>query len=233
MLPRVLEPEVMDTAEEAEDYDSMDHSQVNQRFVEDWHAARLRTGQLPQTRLLDVGTGTALIPIEYCRRFDDVQIVAIDLAEEMLKLARRNVERAGFADRIELRLVDAKRIPAADGEFAGVVSNSIIHHIPNPLLSFQEMVRVLAPGGLLFVRDLMRPESETQMESLVQTYAGEATPRQRQLFRQSLHAALTVEEVGDMLDQLGLDRERVQATSDRHWTVNVWNPVERIRIATS
>lgn len=226
MLPRVLEPEVMDTAEEAEDYDSMDHSQVNQRFVEDWHSARLRTGQLPQTRLLDVGTGTALIPIECCRRFDDLQIVAIDLAEEMLKLARRNVERAGYSDRIELRLVDAKRIPVADGEFAGVVSNSIIHHIPNPLLSFQEMVRVLAPGGLLFVRDLMRPESETQLESLVQTYAGEATPRQRQLFRQSLHAALTVEEVGDMLDQLGLDRDRAQATSDRHWTVSVWKPAE-------
>lgn len=226
MLPRVLEPEVMDTAEEAEDYDSMDHGQVNQRFVEDWHAARLRTGHRPQTRLLDVGTGTALIPIEYCRRFADLQIVAIDLAEEMLKLARRNVEQSGFADRIELRQVDAKRIPAADGEFAGVVSNSIIHHIPHPLLSFQEMVRVLAPGGLLFVRDLMRPETEAELESLVQTYAGEATPRQRQLFRQSLHAALTVEEVAAILDQLELSRECVQATSDRHWTVCAWKRID-------
>ena len=33
MLPRVLEPEVMDTAEEARDYDTMDHSEVNRRFV--------------------------------------------------------------------------------------------------------------------------------------------------------------------------------------------------------
>lgn len=228
MLKRVLEPEVMDTAEEAADYDSMDHSHVNQRFVEDWHIACLTAGHDPlkQQLLLDVGTGTALIPIEYCRRFADLQIVAIDLAEEMLKLARQNVERAGFADRIELRLVDAKRIPTADGEFAGVVSNSIIHHIPHPLLSFREMVRVLAPGGLLFVRDLMRPKSETQLESLVQTYAGEATPRQRQLFRQSLHAALTVEEVAAILDQLGLSGECVQATSDRHWTVCAWKRVD-------
>jgi ubiquinone/menaquinone biosynthesis C-methylase UbiE len=228
LLPRVLEPEVMDTAEEAEDYDSMDHSQVNQRFVADWHSARLTAGpeHRGQSRLLDVGTGTALIPIEYCRRFDDLQIVAIDLAEEMLKLARRNVERAGYADRIELRLVDAKRIPAADGEFAGVVSNSIIHHIPNPILSFREMVRVLAPGGLLFVRDLMRPETEVELESLVQTYAGEATPRQRQLFRQSLHAALTVDEVGVILDHVGLSRHHVHATSDRHWTVCGWKPIE-------
>lgn len=228
MLQRVLEPEVMDTAEEAEDYDSMDHSQVNQRFVADWHTARLTGGPEPliQNRLLDVGTGTALIPIEYCQRFAEIQIVAIDLAEEMLKLARRNVERAGYADRIELRLVDAKRIPAADGEFAGVVSNSIIHHIPNPILSFQEMVRVLAPGGLLFVRDLKRPETEGELESLVQTYAGEATPRQRQLFRQSLHAALTVDEVGVILDHVGLSRHHVHVTSDRHWTVCGWKPTD-------
>ena len=36
MLQGVLEPEVMDTAEEARDYDSMDHSEVNRRFVADF-----------------------------------------------------------------------------------------------------------------------------------------------------------------------------------------------------
>ena len=34
-LKRVLEPEVMDTPEEARDYDGMDHSEVNQLFVDD------------------------------------------------------------------------------------------------------------------------------------------------------------------------------------------------------
>lgn len=221
MLTRTLEPEVMDTAEEAEDYDSMDHSQVNQRFVDDWYAAGLafRLSLQELTPLLDVGTGTALIPIEYCQRFTDLRIVAIDLADEMLKLARRNVERAGFRDRIDLLLVDAKGILAKDGQFPGVVSNSIIHHIPNPIESFREMARVLAPGGLLFVRDLLRPETELELERLVATYAGNATARQRQLFRQSLHAALTVEEVQEILTQVGLQECGVAATSDRHWTV--------------
>ena len=220
MLKRILEPEVMDTVEEAEDYDSMDHSHVNRRFVVDWSAAV--AGGRPQDRILDVGTGTALIPIEYCRQCPDLRIVAIDLAAQMLKLAQRNVERAGFSNRIELRLVDAKRIPWEEGEFAGVVSNSIIHHIPEPTDCFREMVRVLASGGLLFVRDLMRPTSESELESLVQTYAGEATDRQRQLFRQSLHAALTVDEVSQILISLDLDAGAVRATSDRHWTVVAW-----------
>ena len=221
MLPRTLEPEVMDSAEEAADYDAMDHSEVNRRFVDDWGIASRVMGHAASARLrmLDVGTGTALIPIEFCRSFPRLHIVAIDLATEMLKLAAANVQRAGFSDRIELRLVDAKRIPCEDGEFETVVSNSIMHHIPQPLDSLTEMVRVLAPGGLLFVRDLMRPATAEKLEALVQAYTEGATPSMRQLFRQSLHAALTVTEVADMLAQLGLSRDWVRATSDRHWTL--------------
>jgi hypothetical protein len=42
MLDRILEPEFMDTAEEARDYDSMDHAEVNRRFVDDLLAALLK-----------------------------------------------------------------------------------------------------------------------------------------------------------------------------------------------
>lgn len=221
MLPRILEPEVMDTAEEAEDYDSMDHSEVNRRFVDDWWVAcRESIGvRNPPLQMLDVGTGTALIPIEFCRRSSTLRIVAIDLSAEMLKRAKANVQSAEFSDRIEFKLVDAKRIPFTAGEFATVVSNSILHHIPEPLASLSEMVRVLTPGGFLFVRDLLRPQTEVELEALVSTYAGKSTPRQRQLFRQSLHAALTIDEVASLLARLGLDRQWVRATSDRHWTI--------------
>lgn len=221
MLSRTLEPEVMDTAAEAADYDAMDHSAVNRRFVDDWGLATraMAHSATDKWRMLDVGTGTALIPIEFCRSVPSLHIVAIDLATEMLHLARSNVLRAGFSDRIELCLVDAKRLPGEDGEFETVVSNSIIHHIPQPQESLSEMVRVLAPGGLLFVRDLMRPETEAELEDLVQTYTPGATPSMRQLFRQSLHAALTVQEVADLLADLGLRRDWVRATSDRHWTI--------------
>ena len=221
MLPRTLEPEVMDTAAEAADYDAMDHSEVNRRFVDDWAMACLASGIAPEAPLdmLDVGTGTALIPIEFCRRYPHLRISGIDLAAHMLRLAMANVERAGFSQRIELRLVDAKRIPLANGEFASVISNSIIHHIPQPLEALAEMVRLLTPGGLLFVRDLMRPSTAEELEALVSRHTPGATSSQQQLFRQSLHAALTVDEVAEILDQLGLDRGWVRATSDRHWTL--------------
>lgn len=227
MIPRVLEPEVMDTAEEAGDYDSMDHSTVNQRFVDDWIAECRERHWGPDdpsqrgrtVRMLDVGTGTAQIPIEFCRRQPHLLIVAVDLAEEMLRVGTKNVERAGLSSRILLQKIDAKSSPFTDHEFEAIVSNSIIHHIPNPVDCFREMLRILQPGGLIMVRDLLRPRTTSDVESLVATYADGASLRQQQLFRQSLHAALTVEEVEDLLDKLGLPADWVRATSDRHWTM--------------
>lgn len=221
MLPRTLEPEVMDTREEAVDYDAMDHSQVNRAFVDDFLAAvRAGRSELPRSlAILDCGTGTALIPIELCRRGVAWRITAVDLAAEMLQVARRNVDAAGLAKRIALQRVDAKRMPFPDGTFDAVMSNSIVHHIPEPRLVLAEMHRVLRPGGLLFARDLLRPEDVGTVERLVDAYAGDANAHQRSMFRASLCAALTLQEVRDLLVELKLPPQWAQQTSDRHWTI--------------
>lgn len=216
MIPRVLEPEVMDTAEEAADYDAMDHAEVNRLFVDDLLTAL--GDDLDTSHVLDVGTGTALIPIELARRGFAGTITGIDLAHEMLEIGRRNIQQAQLT-RIRLEHVDAKHLPYADGSFEIVMSNSIVHHIPQPSQSFAEMRRVLKPGGLLFVRDLLRPASAGEIERLVACHAGSESPRQQQLFRQSLHAALTLEELSRLLPDVGIDSGGLAQTSDRHWTL--------------
>ena len=226
MLPRTLEPEVMDTAEEAADYDAMDHSEVNRRFVDDLLAAadgsalseRL-AGDGDQVRVLDVGTGTALIPIELFRRPVSATVWAVDLAAGMLILGEQNVRDAAMHGRVLLEQADAKVLPYSDGEFDIVMSNSIIHHIPEPIDSLREMIRVLRPGGLLFVRDLLRPKTDAEVESLVETYAGNESNSAKQLFRQSLHAALTVDEVRQLLTGCAWPADDVSQTTDRHWTI--------------
>jgi ubiquinone/menaquinone biosynthesis C-methylase UbiE len=213
MLPRVLETEVMDTPAEARDYDAMDHGAVNRLFADDFLA--LWHGINP---ILDVGTGTAQIPIELCRRSAATRVTAVDLAGHMLALGRENVERAGLADRIRLEACDAKALPFADGSIPAVISNSIVHHIPEPGRALAEMVRVLAPTGVVFVRDLLRPATEDALLGLVETYAAGCDPHQRQMFADSLHAALTLGEVRDLTAGLGFPAETVRQTSDRHWT---------------
>jgi ubiquinone/menaquinone biosynthesis C-methylase UbiE len=219
MLSRVLEPEVMNTPEEARDYDSMDHSQVNRVFVADflavWHGCN---------PILDVGAGTAQIPIELCRQSAAASVVAIDLAEEMLKIGRKNVRAAGLESRLRLECIDAKHMSYAAGSFAAVISNSIVHHIPEPKQVLAEMVRVLQPGGILFVRDLLRPIDAAHVNHLVEEYAAGANEHQKRMFAESLSAALTLDEVRSLILPLGFDPISVQLTSDRHWT---WTAVKK------
>lgn len=218
-LARVLEPEVMDSADEARDYDAMDHGEVNRRFAADFLAASRAAGIADDERVLDLGTGTAQIPVELCVQNPRASILAIDLAEEMLRLARRNVEQAGLAGRVRVERVDAKRLPYEDGQFAAVMSNSIVHHIPQPEGALAEAVRVVKkPGGVLFVRDLARPYDDAAVSHLVETYAPTCNAHQRKLFEDSLRAALSVDEMRQLVARLGFDPAGVSATSDRHWT---------------
>jgi ubiquinone/menaquinone biosynthesis C-methylase UbiE len=203
----------MDSAEEARDYDAMDHSAVNRVFVDDFLSAWQGSGPV-----LDVGTGTAQIPIELCRRFPTMQVVAIDLAEHMLAVAGDKVRRAGFDGRIRLERVDAKKMPYPQAVFAAAISNSIVHHVPDPKPVLAGMLRVTAPGGQLFVRDLLRPADNNAVARLVETYAAGANAHQQQMFADSLRAALTLDEVRALVDELGVDRATVEQTSDRHWT---------------
>jgi len=213
MLQRFLEPEVMDSESEAVDYDSMDHREVNARFVSDFLAL-----QPDVSEVLDLGTGTAQIPIELCRVQTGAKVLGIDLAQSMLVVGRRNVEQAGLADRVHLERVDAKGLPYADGRFSAVMSNSIVHHIPHPQGVLAEMVRVAAAGAVLFVRDLLRPTDLPTLTGLVEIYAAGANAHQRQMFADSLHAALSLTEIRSTITALGFAAESVQQTTDRHWT---------------
>jgi 2-polyprenyl-3-methyl-5-hydroxy-6-metoxy-1,4-benzoquinol methylase len=259
----MLEPEVMDSREDAWDYDSMDHGEVNRRFVEDLLAAGLIDFRQPETcgtdspqggtdnrgdcqwsglagksdlsdddfiddrpplLVLDIGAGTAQIPILLCQATDNVQIIAADAAVSMLDLARLNVEIAGLRDRIQLDHADAKQMAYRDRMFDVVISNSIVHHIPEPRAVLREAVRVTKPGGLLFFRDLVRPADDDEVMRLVELYAAGCNEHQQMLFRDSLRASLTLAEVQSLVSELGFAADTARTTSDRHWTWSARKP---------
>lgn len=213
MLPRILEPEVMDTLDDALDYDTMDHIEVNRRFVDDF----VRAGGCADL-LLDLGCGTALIPILLAETLLSARIVAVDYSQNMLILGRRHLIAKNLQKVIFLLRADAKSLPFPDRAFSQVVSNSLIHHLPDPKTAFNEAYRVTKPGGLLFFRDLARPPDRKTLDRLVQLYAGNANQHQQQLLADSLAASLTIEEVAEAIQGLKLTVNRLEMTSDRHWT---------------
>lgn len=217
-MQRVLEPEYMDTVEEASDYDAMDHSGPNAAFIERLLALGARG------RVLDIGTGPAHIPIALlsalAERGDrDTTVVAIDAAQTMLDVAARRVREAGLEARISLARADAKGLPYPDGSFDVVCSNTILHHIPDPRPFLREAARVLKKGGVLLVRDLFRPETPERRDELVELYAQGATPAQKELFRASLQAALTVDELTALVRELGVPGVEVVVDTDRHMSL--------------
>jgi ubiquinone/menaquinone biosynthesis C-methylase UbiE len=217
MIPRVLEPEAMETEEEVRQYDAMDHSLVNARFVADFLEAH---GNCQGRDILDVGTGTARIPIALATADPRASVLALDLSPRMLAQAEINIAAAGLSTRIRTFLGDAKSLieTFGAGSFEGVISNTIIHHIPEPGPVLAIMARLVAPGGTLMVRDLARPDSAATVRALVETYAGRESDQARGLFEASLNAALTLNEIRALIADIGLSPDLVTMTSDRHWT---------------
>ena len=105
MLERVLEPELMDDPDEAQSYNDMDHSDVNRRFVQEFLACENLGNDI-----LDLGTGTALIPIALCEQHETCRVMASDAATSMLDLARYNVAVASMELRIQLHHGDSKQL---------------------------------------------------------------------------------------------------------------------------
>jgi SAM-dependent methyltransferase len=97
----------------------------------------------PSRRVLDVGSGTGLGAFAIAARFPDADIVGVDLSEDMVAEARRKTPPA-LAGRIRFEQADAARLPFGDESFDLVALGNMIPF-------FDELARVLAPGGTLLV----------------------------------------------------------------------------------
>jgi len=213
MLERKLEPEVMDDAAEAAAYDAMDHTAPNTAFVD-------RLVDLgARGRVLDIGTGPGDVPLMLCDRLPDCHVVGVDLSKQMLKIARAKLRDSPHDDRVLLLLADAKDLPFEDDSFDAVCSNTILHHIPDPRPFLREAARVLRPAGVLLIRDLFRPDDHATIDKLVTQHAGDCDAEQQRLFAESLHAALTPDELRVMADECGLVDCEVIVDTDRHMSL--------------
>ncbi len=214
IVDRILEPELMDTWLEATAYDAMDFRAVNTAFAE--AAIALAPDAV---KVLDAGTGTARIPILMCQRRPQYLITAVDLAQSMLIVGQRNIAAAKLEQRIRLERVDTKKMAYPDLEFDLLISNSLVHHLPDPLGFFREVKRLVRPGGAILIRDLIRPESHEIVNDLVTKIGEDYDDRQQQLFRDSLKAALTLAEVQAAIDRVGLDDVQLTQSSELHWSI--------------
>ena len=81
---------------------------------------------------------------------DDGRVIGVDMTPEMISLARRNIEtyrRRTGKDNVEFRLGEIEHLPVADNAADVVISNCVINLSPDKKQVWQEIFRVLKPGG--------------------------------------------------------------------------------------
>ncbi len=99
---------------------------------------------------VDAGTGPAYLSIELAK-ITALRIRALDIDLEAIKIARRNIENAGLTERIEAVVGDVQKMPFPDGSADLVVSRGSFLFWKDKVRAFQEIWRVLKPGGVAFI----------------------------------------------------------------------------------
>ncbi len=214
-MDRALEPELMDDPEQSLAYAKADFEEENQGFVDRFleYFPDIKTGHL-----LDLGCGPADIPIRLARALPECKITGVDGSAPMIAIGREAVRAAGLADRITLRCERMQNTVLAERADA-VISNSLLHHVPNALQFWYAVRQLAKPGAAVLVMDLLRPDSPEAAKAIVDRYAAAEPAILRRDFYNSLLAAFTDDEVAAQLTEMNLSRLLIDVPDDRHWVV--------------
>ena len=108
----------------------------------------------PGERVVDVGSGAGFDTFIAAGQVGDGgRVVGVDMTPEMLKKSRATAEALGFAH-VEFREGLAEDLPAEDGWADAVISNGVINLCADKKAVFEEIRRVLKPGGRLQFADI-------------------------------------------------------------------------------
>jgi len=151
-MDRILEPELMTDAAQALAYAEADFAQVNQGFVDRFRACFPKAAG---GSMVDLGCGPGDIPVRFARALPGFTITAVDGSEPMIALAEKAVKAAGVEDRVRPRCARLPILPLPLQSFDAVVSNSLVHHMPDPYLFWNELVRLGKPGATVLIMDLL------------------------------------------------------------------------------
>jgi ubiquinone/menaquinone biosynthesis C-methylase UbiE len=121
--------------------DSYDLPTLKLRYLMELLAKRERSN----ASLLEIGSGSGRILSSIRSRDEKLQLTGVDLSAEQTELAKSTHEGIDFL------CANGESLPFADESFDFVVFFDYLEHIENPKTSLEEMLRVLKPGGYLYM----------------------------------------------------------------------------------
>lgn len=110
----------------------------------------------PGQVVLDIGCGAGTDLLLAARRAGPTgRAIGVDMTAAMREVATASARKAGLAEIVEVRAGIAEELPVEDGTIDVVISNGVLNLAADKRQAFSEVYRVLAPGGQLFLADVV------------------------------------------------------------------------------
>ena len=138
----------------ANDY-AKKHKKMAHKFGQEY-SGKLTSSGFKKGKIIDVGCGFGGTAIVLAKDFPESEVFGIDLSEPLLSLANQKAQAVNLNKRLKFEMVNVERIPYGDDSFDVVLNINMVHLVEDPIQMLNEIERVLAPEGFLFIADLRR-----------------------------------------------------------------------------
>ena len=177
----------------------------------------------PRPTVLDLASGTGDFSLLIARHYPDARIIAVDLTERMLRLARKRGLRSAVC-------ADAAVLPFPAGTFDCVFIGYGLRNFPNLRKALDEIQRVVRPGGMLFSLDFYLPRNPVfrrlylahlYLQGAFWGFALHGRPRIYTYIPDSLRSFMSIDDFTSLLERSGFRpidvRRRLLGGIGLHW----------------
>jgi ubiquinone/menaquinone biosynthesis C-methylase UbiE len=208
---RIIETEGVTGEFTVESYDKLMRKLMDKGYLDT--SEIIKTDIISGT-VLEIGPGPGYLGIDWLTKTQNTFLAALDISQDMIKVAQRNASEFKVQDRAKYILGDAKSMPFDNETFDAVFTNGSMHEWVYPTLVLNEVYRVLKKGGLYNITDLRR---DISVIARIVLYT--VIPKERKKgFLSSLNASYTQDEVSNILTKTSLIHANVHKGL---WTIEI------------
>ncbi|PPU76743.1 MULTISPECIES: bifunctional 2-polyprenyl-6-hydroxyphenol methylase/3-demethylubiquinol 3-O-methyltransferase UbiG [Xanthomonas] len=187
--------------------------------------------ELAGARVLDVGCGGGLLSESMARL--GAQVTAIDLAPELVKVARLHSLESGV--QVEYRVQSVEDLAAEQpGSFDAVTCMEMLEHVPDPTAIIRACANLLKPGGRLFLSTLNRTPAAFALAVVGAEYIARLLPKGTHHYKDFIKpselaawlraAELQLEDVSGMLYEPWRNRARLSSRTEVNYLASAVRP---------
>ena len=156
--------------------------------------------------LVDVGCGSGNLIVEIAQKYNNIDLIGIDISDEILELAKQRVIKNELNERVNFKIGNVENLPFSDNSIDFIISSLSLHHWSNPKMAFKELIRILKGDGLLLIFDFRR-NSRKFFYGLMTFATKIVVPKTLKEINEplgSLQAGYTAEEIREILSLINI-----------------------------